>query len=412
MLAMSATTTARPRPAFVALLGALAFLPAATTDMHLPALPDVAHELSASEAAVQLTVSWVLLGAALGQLVIGPISDRVGRRIPVLVGLGLYVVVSLLCVAAESIGQLVALRTLHGVVGATASVGATAIIGDRWRGTEAARLLSRLWLGIALAPVLAPLVGAAVADAWGWRAVFAVLAAIAAVLAVVVARALPETLPPARRSEAGVGVAVRAYGALLRDRRFVAYALLPGLSLVVIMSYVASSPFVFQGEYGLSPRGFAVVFGLGATSMLVGAQLNAALVRRVGPGTLLALGVPAAVLTTAAMVVATATRAGGVVGLVVPLWLTMALLTGIIANSSALALERHPTRTGTAAAVLGIGQGALGGLVSPLAGALGGGGLAMTAVMCGAAVLSLAVVALGTPVVRDLRRAPRTSLAG
>lgn len=382
------------------LLGALAFLPAATTDMYLPSLPDVARDLSTTEAAVQLTISWVLVGSALGQLAVGPLSDRLGRRRPVIVGLALYVLVSVLCIVAASITQLVALRVLHGVVGATASVVATAVIGDRWSGAEAARLLSRLWLAIAVAPVLAPLLGTVVADLWGWRAVFGVLAVMGTVLLVVVVRALPETLPPARRTTAGVAAPVRGYLAVLKDRRFLAYALLPGVGLVVIMSYVTGSSFVLQEEYGLTARQFALVFGLGATSMVVGSQVNAMLVRRAGPARLLAIGVPGTVLTTGAMVVSASGHHGGVVGLLAPLWLTVALLTGVIANASALALSRHPDRAGTAAAVLGFSQAGLGGLVSPLVGVLGGGGVAMGSVMFGAAVAGLAVLGLGTPVLR------------
>ncbi|GEO35456.1 multidrug effflux MFS transporter [Cellulomonas aerilata] len=381
----SVTTPATPEPAvtaghrrhrgLVVLLGALAFLPAATTDMYLPSLPEVARDLSTTSAAAQLTISCVLIGGALSQLVVGPLSDRYGRRRPAVLGMAAYVVVALLCVVAATIGQLVALRVLQGVVGAAASVVAMAVIGDRFRGAEAARLMSRLWIAIAVAPILAPLVGSAVADRWGWRAVFVALAVLGALLGLAVARALPETLPADRRTARGLGASVRGYGRLLRDREFVALAVLPGLGLAVIMSYVTGSPFVLQGEYGLTARDFALVFGLGATSMMVGSQLNASLVRRVGPVRLLRAGLPATVVSTGALVAVAATHAGGVVGLIVPLWVTVALLASIISNASALALSRHPERSGTASAVIGSLQGALGGAVSPLVGLLGGTGV-------------------------------------
>lgn len=285
---------------------------------------------------------------------------------------------------------------LQGVVGAAASVVAMAVIGDRYSGAEAARLMSRLWIAIAVAPILAPLAGTAIAEQWGWRAVFTVLAVMGALLAVAVARALPETLPPERRIARGAAASLGGYGRLLRDRQFVALAVLPGLGLAVIMSYVTGSPFVFQGEYGLSAREFAVVFGLGATSMMVGSQLNATLVRRVGPVRLLRAGLPATAVSTAVLVVVAATHAGGVVGLIVPLWFTVALLASVISNASALALSRHPERSGTAAAVIGFLQGALGGAVSPLVGVLGGTGVAMAAVMLGAATAGFVVLAVGT----------------
>jgi len=312
-------------------------------------------------------------------------------------GLAAYVVVALLCAVVATIGQLVALRTLQGVVGAAASVVGMAVIGDRFRGAEAARLMSRLWIAIAVAPILAPLAGTFVADRWGWRAVFVALGIVGALLAVAVARGLPETLPPERRTAHGLGASVRGYGRLLRDRQFLALAVLPGLGLAVIMSYVTGSPFVLQGEYGLTARDFALVFGLGATSMLVGSQLNAALVRRVGPVRLLRAGLVGTVLSTAALLAVAATHAGGVVGLLVPLWLTVALLSSILANASALALSRHPERAGTASAVIGSIQGALGGAVSPVVGLLGGTGVAMGSVMLGASVVAVAVLAVGTP---------------
>lgn len=381
----------------------MAFLPAATTDTYLPSLPDVARDLSASEAAVQLTISWVLLGSALGQVVLGPLADRHGRRRPVVAGLVAYVVVSLACVVTATITQLVALRLLHGVVGAAASVVATAVVGDRWTGAEAARLLSRLWLAIAVAPVLAPMVGSVVADRWGWRGVFGLLAVLGAVLLVLVVRHLPETLPAERRSAAGVRDAVRGYRAVLADRRFVALAALPGLCLAVLMSYVTGSSFVLQGEYGLSSGAYALVFGLGATSMIAGSQVNATLVRRYGPARLLAVGVPALAASAAALLVVLAGHHGGVPGLLVPLWLTVGLLSGVLANASALALERVPERVGTASAVLGVSQAGLGGLVSPLVGVLGGTGVAMGGVMLGGALLVVVVLLVGA---RDVLRRP------
>jgi MFS transporter, DHA1 family, multidrug resistance protein len=330
----------------------------------------------------------------------GPLSDRFGRRRPAVLGLAAYVVVALLCVVAATIGQLVALRVLQGVVGAAASVVAMAVIGDRFRGAEAARLMSRLWIAIAVAPILAPLAGNAVADRWGWRAVFVALAVMGALLAVAVARALPETLPAERRTPTGLRASLTGYGRLLRDRQFLSLALLPGLGLAVIMSYVTGSPFVLQAEYGLSAREFALVFGLGATSMMVGSQVNASLVRRLGPVRLLRAGLPAVVASTAVLVVVAASHAGGVVGLLVPLWVTVAVLSTVISNASALALSRHPERAGTASAVIGSLQGALGGAVSPLVGLVGGTGVAMGLVMLGAAVLAVAVLAVGTPAYR------------
>ncbi len=384
----------------VLLLGALAFLPAATTDMYLPSLPQVARDLSTTAASAQLTISCVLVGAAVSQVFMGPLSDRLGRRAPAIVGLVGYAVVALLCVVAASIEQLVVLRVLQGVVGAASSVVAVAFIADRYQGAEAARLLSRLWLAIAVAPLLAPLAGTWIAERWGWRAVFGVLAMIGAVLAAAVARGLPESLPPERRMARGVGAWMTGYRAVLRDRQFLALVAVPALGLAAIMSYVVGSPFVYGREHGLGPREFSVLFGIGATGMMLGSQVNAALVRRVGPARLLRVALPLTAGCLAVMVVATATHTGGVAGLVVPMWASSALLASIFSNASALAVSRHPERAGTASAVMGVVQGGLAGLVSPMVGVLGGSGVAMSGLMLACLVAAVAALALGTPAYR------------
>ena len=216
---IGAGTAAAPgrgfRPAFVGLLGAMAALGAVTVDMYLPSLPTVAAELGTSDAAVALTISGVLLGAALGQLLVGPMSDRFGRRRPALVGIALHVVASLLCVLAPTIGMLIALRFLQGVGNAAAGITAMAVIRDRLTGGPAARVISRLMLVIGVAPLFAPTVGGLIAGVAGWRAVFGVLAAFGLALGVAVWRWLPETLPPVRRTTSGVGGALRGYRSLL-----------------------------------------------------------------------------------------------------------------------------------------------------------------------------------------------------
>lgn len=385
---------------FVLLVGLLTLLPAVTTDMYLPSLPEVAADLGTTEAAAQFTITGMLVGGALGQLIVGPLSDRLGRRLPVLVGVGLHVVISLLCVVAQSIEQLATLRVLQGLVSSGATVVAMAVIRDRFVGAEAARLMSRLMLVIAVAPLLAPTVGSVVAAQWGWRAVFVALAVLAAALVVVMALFLPETLPPERRVAHGLRTSLHGYVDLLRDRRFLALAVVPGLGMAMIMSYVAGSPFVLRQEYGLTAQQFALVFAIGGTSMVTGSQVNAALVRRTGPTRLLRLGIPVTAVLAAGLVAVAATHAGGVAGLVGALWLTTAMLGFVMSNASALAMTRRGERAGTAAATIGFLQAGLAGTVSPLVGVLGGDAVAMTGVMLGSILVAFVVVGLGTPAYR------------
>lgn len=391
---------APPTVGFVVLVGLLTLLPAVTTDMYLPSLPVVASDLATTEAAAQFTITGMLVGGALGQLVVGPFSDRVGRRRPVLVGVGLHVVLSLLCVVAQTIGQLATLRVLQGLASAGATVVAMAVIRDRYSGAEAARLMSRLMLVIAAAPLLAPTAGSVIAEHWGWRGVFVVLALFALALLAVVWWRMPETLPPSRRAGHGLRASLHGYAGVLRDPQFVALALIPGLAMAVIISYVAGSPFVLQTGYGLSEQEFALVFAIGGTSMVTGSQVNAALVRRVGPLRLLRVGLPTTVLAAVGLVVVGVTGLGGLPGLVGAIWVTTCVLGFVMSNASALALSRHGERAGTAAAVIGFLQSGIAGVVSPLVGLLGGDVVAMTGVMLGSVALAFVVLALGTPAYR------------
>jgi len=384
----------------VLLLGTMCALPAVSTDIYLPSLPDVARDLGTSAAAVQLTMTGMLIGGAVGQLVIGPLSDRFGRRTPVLVGVALHVVVSLLCAIAPAIVPLVALRVAQGFFNASATVVAMALIRDRFTGSDASRLMSRLMLVIGVAPLFAPSLGGLIAGQWGWRAVFVVLAAFGVVLWFVVLLRMPETLPPERRREGGVRTALSGYRHLLRDRHFVALAVLPGLAMAVLMTYVVASPFVLRVGYGLSEHQFALLFAANGVGLVLGAQVNAALVRRVAPIRILRVAVVLTVLLTGVLLVLALTGLGGLWGLLVVLWLVLALVNFAPPNATAIALGRHGAIAGTAAAFIGALQAGTGGVVANLSGVLGGGAVAMAGVMLAAATVGLTVLAVATPAFR------------
>jgi DHA1 family bicyclomycin/chloramphenicol resistance-like MFS transporter len=376
-------------------------LPAISTDIYLPSLPDVARDLSTSATAAQLTMTGMLIGGAIGQLVIGPTSDRFGRRKPVLVGIVLHVLTSLLCAIAPGIVPLIALRVLQGFFNASASVVAMAVIRDRFVGSDASRLLSRLMLVIGVAPLFAPSVGGLIAGEWGWRGVFVALAIYGVGLWVVVWRRLPETLPAERRRGPGLRAALSGYRHLLRDRHFLALAVLPGLGVAGLMSYVVGSPFVLREGYGLSAHQFALLFAVNGVGLVAGAQVNAALVRRYAPVRILRVVLPVAVVLSLGLFAVGATGAGGLPALLVMLWFQLALVNFTPPNASALALGRHGEIAGTAAAFIGSSQAAISGTISPLVGVFGGDALAMTAVMAGSAVLALVVLAFGTPAYRS-----------
>jgi DHA1 family bicyclomycin/chloramphenicol resistance-like MFS transporter len=402
---MSTSESANPSPyqtnvKYVLLLGLMCALPALTSDIYLPSLPVVARDLNTTTTAVQLTMTGVLVGGAVGQLFVGPLSDRFGRRRPVLIGIAMHILISLLCTLAPNIGTLIGLRVAQGFFNAAATVVAIAVIRDRFTGGDASRLLSRLMLVIGVSPLFAPTVGGLIAGVWGWRAVFFGLALFGAMLWVVVWRYLPETLPPGRRHAAGLGPALRGYGVLLHDKHFVAMAILPGLGFAVLMSYVIGSPFVFQEGYKLSANQFAMLFAVNGVALVAGAQINAALVLKIAPIRILRCALPLLLAATFALLIVALTGAGGLLGLLAALWVTLGLIQCIPPNASAIALSRHGSMAGTAAAFIGSMQAGVAGIVSPLVGLLGGDAQAMCLVMIGAAATAMLILASSTPAYR------------
>jgi DHA1 family bicyclomycin/chloramphenicol resistance-like MFS transporter len=390
----------RSTAAWILLLGSLSALPAFTTDMYLPALPDVARDLHTTDAGAQVTMSAMLIGAALGTLVIGPLSDRFGRRGPLLVGLAGHVVTSVLSIMVPNITLLIVLRVIQGFFNASASVTSMAIIRDRFSGAEAARMFSRLMLVIGLSPLLAPTVGSLV-EGWGsWHGIFLVLALMGVVLGAVVLRALPETLPTARRVTGGLPAALRGYRTLVRDRRFLALAVVPGLGMAVVMSYVSGSPFVFQEHFGLSSGAFSLLFAVNGLALVASAQVNAALVRKVAPIRLLRTALVVQLVFAAGLVVFAVTGVGGLLGVLAGLWLVLSMQGMVPSNASALALTRHGEMAGTASAVIGALQTGIAGVVSPLVGVLGATAAAMSSVMLGAIAVAILVLAVATPAFR------------
>jgi DHA1 family bicyclomycin/chloramphenicol resistance-like MFS transporter len=341
-----------------------------------------------------------LIGGAFGQLVIGPLSDRLGRRRPVLIGVTLHILMSLVCAVAPGIEALIGARAMQGFFNASATVVAMAVIRDRFVGSDASSLISRLMLVIGVAPLFAPTVGGLIAGEVGWRGVFVALALAGVGLWVVVWRRLPETLPPERRREGGLRTALAGYRSLLRDGHFVALAVLPGLAMAALFAYVVGSPFVLREQYGLTSHQFALLFAVNGVGLVGGAQVNAYLVKRMAPIRILRVALPAVVVLAVVLTVVVLTDAGGLLGLLVVLFLLLSLVNFISPNASALALGRHGEMAGTAAAFIGCLQAGVAGGVSPLVGVLGGNAHAMSLVMLGSTSVALVVLTLATPAYR------------
>jgi len=385
-------TQERPSAKFVLTLGALIAIGPLTIDTYLPAFPSITTDLETTSAAVQLTLTGTLIGLALGQLLIGPISDSIGRRRPLVAGIAVHVLASLLCVVAPNILTLGILRVLQGLGVAAAAVVTTAMVRDVSSGVGAAKLLSRLMLVMGAAPVLAPTLGSQILRFTNWRGVFVALAVLGLVLIVVAVRSLPETLAPEQRRSGGVLSAVRAYGSLFTDRVFVGLVLVTGLSMGALFGYVAGSSFVFQDQYGLSEQQFGLAFGAGSIALIGGTQVNGLLLRWYQPRLILTTALVAGFAAGVGLLIVAATGVGGLPGLLVPMWGALAAAGLVLPNAPALALSRHGEKAGAAAALLGAVQFAIGALTAPLVGVLGVDALAMATVVAGSLAMALLVL--------------------
>ncbi|WP_433537096.1 multidrug effflux MFS transporter [Micromonospora sp. CA-249363] len=389
--------TNRQRMQLVLVLGALIAIGPLTIDMYLPALPAITAGLQTTETAVQLTLTGTLLGLALGQLLIGPVSDVVGRRLPLLAGLAAHIVASVLCVFAPNIAVLGVLRVLQGLGVAAATVVATAVVRDLFSGASFARIFSRLMLVMGLAPVLAPTLGSGLLRWTEWRGVFAALAVLGASLIVVAAVKLPETLDVSRRRHGGVAATLRDYRGLVNDRAFVGLVLVAGLAMASLFAYVSGSSFVLQQEYGLDEQQFGLAFGAGAVGLIGATQFNVRLLRRYTPQQILVIALVGGTAAGLLLVLFAATGIGGLGTLLASLWLVLAAAGLALPNAPALAMSRHSEAAGTAAALLGAVQFGVGALSAPLAGLFGTGSVPMAIVIAGGMAAALAVMVLVVP---------------
>lgn len=390
----------RPRPALVGLLGAMSAVFAITVDMYLPSLPQVAEEMEVNAATAQLTISFMMFGAAFGQLVVGPWSDRVGRRKPVIIGAALHIVACLLVLFGSGITVFLGLRLMQGVGAAALGVCAQAFIRDRYNGPVAAATLSRLMLVIGVAPLFAPTAGEFIAHHWGWRAVFGVLAACGLLVMLAVWKYLPESHPVEKRAVGGISTALRSYRVLVADRKFLAFAVLPGLVSGALMAYVSGSPFVLQGQFGLTGGQFSLFFATAGVLMVGMAQINASLVHKYSPIRIIRVALPVQILVVIVLLGISLAGVGGVFGFLIPLAIAVSFQNFVPPNATAIALGRHGERAGAAAAVCGSLGALLPAAISPLVGVFGGTAVSMAAVMLGSLLVALAVVAFATPAFR------------
>lgn len=378
-------------------LGVIAMASSLSTDMYLPSFTSVAEDLTATASEVQLTLTLFFFGVGTGQLLLGPISDRRGRRPVLLSALIVFVAASISMVFAPNIETLMALRFAQGLSGAAGLVLSRAIAADLSHGASAAKALSFIVMISGLGPLLAPLLGGLAHEWWGWRGALATLAVIATAMLVLAITVLRESHPLERRTTGSFFSTYRPVGRLLRDGRFVALALSFALSFAAAMAYIAASPFVTQRVLGMSPLGFALSFAVSASAMVLANLVNIRLVSRIRPPRMLASGIALVLVSGLAFCAQAFTASLTPAGFII----TAFVLTGgsglILANASALALDRVPEARGSASALLGAVQFLFGGIAAPLVGLWGESTalpMAIIVTLCGAGAFVGAIIAL------------------
>lgn len=375
----------------ILILGALAAFGPLATDMYLPAFPALARAFSTDAAAVQGTLATYFVGLALGQAVWGPISDRYGRKPSILFGLALFVAASVACAFATSIESLWFSRFWQAIGGCVGMVLGRAAVRDVYKGADAAYFYSRLLIVLGMAPIIAPFFGGQILVFFGWRAIFWALGLFGIACFLAVWLQLPETLPPARRASGGVGSVLKSYGKLLRDRHFLGFTLPSNFAFAGMFAYIAGSPFVFIELFGVSPERFGLLFGLNAIGIVIASQINARLVHRFGPASLLRTALLVYFAAAVALFVAAFTKAG-LVAVAAPLFFAVAMMGVVPPNSMALALEPYPHAAGSASALSGAMQFSVGAPIVALLGVLhDGSALPMACIVAGCGLVALAI---------------------
>ena len=377
---------------FIILLGLLDAFGPLGIDMYLPAFPEIERDLRVQGGSMQLTLSFFLAGLAIGQLICGPISDRVGRRGPLLFGSAAFALASVMCAFANSIETLILARFVMGLAGATGMVIARAVVRDSFGEADSSRIYSMLMLVIGIAPIISPSVGSWLMTIGGWGSIFWALAGFACLCGVAVAIDLPETHAVERRSRDSIATIVRSYAGLIVDRRFVGYAMPVSLALGLIFAYVASAPSLFMQQFKLSSNAFSLLFAANAVGLIGAAQVNRLLTRHYDTHVILRAAAIVNALSAVLLPILAITGIGGFPAFFAAIFVCLATVGLILPNATAAVMAPFPDRAGVASALLGMLQFSIGAAAGAIVGIFHDGtARPMAYTMAGCAVISLVI---------------------
>lgn len=352
---------------FAVVLGSMTAIGPLSIDMYLPALPSLTSELGTTTSLAQLSLTACLLGIAMGQLFVGPVSDRRGRKKPLMVSLVFYALSSLLCVFSPNIGVLVFLRFIQGASGAGGIVISRAMVRDLFSGSDMTKFVSLLMLINGVAPILAPVAGGQLLQFTSWRGVFVVLCVLSLLMLLAAIFGLPETLADENQSKGGVKHTLFTYKSLLKDKIFMGYAASQGLVMAAMFAYISGSPFVVQNVFGASPQAFSLFFAVNGLGIIIASQITGKLAGKVSETALLKAGLSIAVFGGISLLVISA-FAPSLYGILAALFLAVSSVGIVSTTSFSLAMQNQQRSAGSASALLGLLPFILGGLAAPLVG--------------------------------------------
>ncbi|NIF17874.1 multidrug effflux MFS transporter [Pantoea sp. Cy-639] len=376
------------------ILGALSAFGPLAIDFYLPAFPAMAHAFATDEQHVQTTLAAYFLGLSLGQLVYGPVADRFGRRVPLLFGVGLFTLASLVCAYAPNLDSLILARFVQALGGCAGMVLSRAIVSDKCDAVASAKVFSQLMLVMGLAPILAPMLGGVLVKVSGWQSIFLALSLFSAACLLAVGLGLPESMP-AHVPRQPLSGALRQYLRLLGDRVFIGHALTGGIAIAGMFAYIAGSPFVFIKLYGVPAEHYGWLFGTNAAGFILMAQVNARLLAKRGPAFLLARAVWLYLAAALVLLALAALRPAVLWPLLIPLFVCIASLGCIAPNAAACAMSGQGARAGSASALMGCLQFSVAAGAAALVGWLHDGSavpMALVISLCGALVVSVAML--------------------
>ncbi|MCY1391323.1 Bicyclomycin resistance protein [compost metagenome] len=378
----------------ILILGALSAFGPLAIDFYLPGFPAMAMAFGTDEKQIQTTLAAYFLGLSIGQLAYGPVADRFGRRVPLLVGVTLFTLASLACAFAPSLDALIVARFVQALGGCAGMVLSRAIVSDKCDAVASAKVFSQLMLVMGLAPILAPMLGGVLVNLYGWQSIFFALSLFSALCSLAVAVGLPESMP-ANQPRQPLSGALSQYGRLLKDKVFIGHALTSGITMAGMFAYVAGSPFVFIKLYGVPPEHYGWLFGTNAAGFILVAQVNARLLAKRGPAFLLARTIWFYLAAGLVLLAVSSLHTQALWPLLIPLFVCIASLGGIVPNASACAMSGQGARAGSASALLGCLQFSVAAGASALVGVLHDGSalpMAIVISLCGMAAVTVVMM--------------------